>query len=74
MARVELDQVSKSFPGDVRALVNVTLDATDGELVVIVGPSGSGKTTALRVVAGLESLSAGRVLIGGQDMAGVAPR
>ncbi len=74
MARVELEQVSKIFPGNVSALADVTLDVADGELVVIVGPSGSGKTTALRIVAGLDSPSAGRVLVGGRDMAGVSPR
>ncbi len=74
MAHVELEQVSKVFPGNVSALADVTLDVADGELVVIVGPSGSGKTTALRIVSGLESLSAGRVLIGGRDMVGVSPR
>ncbi|HEY0640118.1 MAG TPA: ABC transporter ATP-binding protein [Pseudonocardiaceae bacterium] len=55
----------------VAALDGVDLDVRDGELLVIVGPSGSGKSTLLRAVAGLESLDAGRVLIGGRDVTGV---
>jgi ABC-type sugar transport system ATPase subunit len=74
MARVELEHISKTFSAGVSALDEVTLDVTDGELVVIVGPSGSGKTTALRIVAGLESPSAGCVRIGGRDVAAVSPR
>jgi ABC-type sugar transport system ATPase subunit len=74
MARVELEHISKTFSVGVSALLDITLDVADGELVVIVGPSGSGKTTALRVVAGLESPTAGRVRIGARDMEGVSPR
>jgi multiple sugar transport system ATP-binding protein len=50
------------------------LSITDGELLVLVGPSGSGKSTALRMLAGLEPLDAGRILIGDHDVSGVRPR
>src|SRR5207247_131861 len=51
-----------------------TLAVADGELLVLVGPSGSGKSTALRMLAGLEPLDNGRILIGGDDVSSVRPR
>jgi multiple sugar transport system ATP-binding protein len=73
MAEVELAGVEKRFDG---ALVLDSLDLmiADGEFVVLLGPSGCGKTTALRIVAGLETPSAGRVRIGGRDVTTLAPR
>ena len=50
------------------------LTIADGEFVVLVGPSGSGKTTALRMLAGLEEVDAGAVLIGGRDVTDLAPK
>jgi ABC-type sugar transport system ATPase subunit len=73
MASVAYQAVAKHF-GDVMALSQFTLEIADGEFVVLVGPSGSGKTTALRLVAGLEALSAGQVLIGGRVINRVAPK
>jgi ABC-type sugar transport system ATPase subunit len=73
MAGVGYQEVAKRF-GDVTALSDFTLEIADGEFVVLVGPSGSGKTTALRLVAGLEALSSGRVLIGGRVINRVAPK
>jgi multiple sugar transport system ATP-binding protein len=67
-----LDGVQKRY-GTVRALAGLSLDAGAGELLAVLGPSGSGKSTALRVVAGLETPDAGRVLVGGRDVTGVAP-
>src|SRR5437763_8456603 len=64
MARVALEHVDKVYPGGTRALSDCTLAVEDGELVVIVGPSGCGKSTVLRIVAGLESVTAGTVRIG----------
>jgi ABC-type sugar transport system ATPase subunit len=73
MARVVYEDVCKRF-GDVVALENFTLDVEDGEFVVFVGPSGSGKTTALRTLAGLESISSGHVQIGERVVDDLPPR
>jgi len=63
MARVAFERVEKVYPGGVRALAAVTLAVADGELVVVVGPSGCGKSTLLRLVAGLETATAGTIHI-----------
>ncbi|MFA5989617.1 MAG: sn-glycerol-3-phosphate ABC transporter ATP-binding protein UgpC [Sphingomonas sp.] len=72
MANVRLARASKSF-GDVDVLKEVDLDIEDGEFVVFVGPSGCGKSTLLRVIAGLEMLSGGQVLIDGRVVNHVPP-
>jgi multiple sugar transport system ATP-binding protein len=64
MASVSFDDVAKLYPDGTRAVSGFDLDISDGEFMVLVGPSGSGKTTALRMVAGLEEISEGVVLIG----------
>jgi multiple sugar transport system ATP-binding protein len=64
MAQVAFDRVSKIYPDGTRAVNDVTLEIEDGEFMVLVGPSGCGKTTALRMVAGLEEISEGRLTIG----------
>lgn len=66
-ARVVLDGVSKAF-GVTSAVERVSLTVEPGELVTLLGPSGCGKTTTLRMVAGLEVPTAGRVFIGGEDV------
>ena len=66
-ADLELRGVAKSF-GDFVALEHVDLSVERGEFVAIMGPSGCGKTTLLRIVAGLESMSSGRLLLRGQDI------
>ena len=73
MAIVELEKVSKRY-GDVLAVEDFTLTTTDGEFVVLVGPSGCGKTTTMRMVAGLEAITAGSIRIGGRDVVGMIPR
>jgi ABC-type sugar transport system ATPase subunit len=73
MAAVRFAGVDKRF-GPVTAVSGLDLDVADGEFMVLVGPSGSGKTTALRMLAGLESVSAGEVRIGDAVVNRVAPR
>jgi spermidine/putrescine transport system ATP-binding protein len=67
---VRLDHVSKHF-GDLVAVRDLELDVSPGEFFTMLGPSGCGKTTTLRMVAGFEQPTAGRVLIDGQDVAGL---
>ena len=64
MAEILLENVSKKF-GTVSVIENVTLSVRDGEFIVFLGPSGSGKTTLLRMIAGLETIDAGTLTIGG---------
>ena len=73
MARVVFDNVTKRF-GEVTALRDFVLDVEDGEFVVLVGPSGSGKTTALRLVAGLEAITAGEIRVGDRVVNRLPPR
>jgi ABC-type sugar transport system ATPase subunit len=73
MAGVSFEAVSKRFDA-VEAVRELTLSAADGEFLVLVGPSGSGKTTALRMLAGLESISDGEIRIGERVVNRVAPR
>ncbi len=73
MAQIAIDGVRKSFGGLV-ALDSVSLAVADGEFLALLGPSGCGKTTLLRIVAGLERQSGGRVLIGGRDVSALPPR
>jgi multiple sugar transport system ATP-binding protein len=66
MADVAFEDVDKIYDNGVQAVFELTLEAHDGEFLVLVGPSGCGKTTALRMVAGLEEISGGTVKIGGR--------
>jgi thiamine transport system ATP-binding protein len=68
--RLTLDRVGVTIDGH-RILEDVTLDVADGERLALLGPSGSGKSTALRVIAGLQTPSTGRVLLDGRDVTGV---
>src|SRR3954470_19216323 len=72
MARVTFADVSKRF-GAVEAVRALSLQIADGEFMVFVGPSGSGKTTALRMLAGLEAVSAGEISIGDRVVNQLAP-
>jgi multiple sugar transport system ATP-binding protein len=74
MAEVTLEDVTKVFGEDVVAVDKMNLDIPDGEFVVFVGPSGCGKSTALRMIAGLEDISAGKVFIGDQVVNDLPPR
>jgi multiple sugar transport system ATP-binding protein len=74
MPAIDLDNLTKVFASGVTAVDRLTLDVADGEFVVLVGPSGCGKTTALRMVAGLETVTSGTVSIGGHVVNDVSPR
>jgi multiple sugar transport system ATP-binding protein len=74
VASITFENVGKRFPDGTDAVVDVNLHVEEGEFLVLVGPSGSGKTTALRIVAGLEDATAGRVLIGDRVVNDVEPR
>ena len=74
MASITLDQVSKTYPNGQMAACDLTIEIADGELLVLVGPSGCGKSTVLRLVAGLELPTAGRILIDGRDVTAVPPQ
>jgi multiple sugar transport system ATP-binding protein len=73
MASVTFDHVTKEF-GDTKAVNDLALEIQDGEFMVLVGPSGCGKSTALRMLAGLEKVSDGRILIGDRVVNNVAPQ
>ncbi len=66
MASIALEGVTKQFPDGTTAVDELSLEVADGEFMILVGPSGCGKTTALRMVAGLEQVTAGDIKIGGQ--------
>ncbi len=72
MARISFEHVTKRFD-DTVAVNDLSIDVADGEFLVLVGPSGCGKTTALRMLAGLEDVSEGRILIGDRVVNNVAP-
>ncbi|MEP7122793.1 MAG: ABC transporter ATP-binding protein [Byssovorax sp.] len=75
MARVELQNLRRRYPGaESAALESLSLEARDGELLVLVGPSGCGKSTALRLIAGLDVPDGGSIRIGDRDVVHVPPQ
>jgi multiple sugar transport system ATP-binding protein len=74
MAEIVLDGVTKVFPDGYEAVKDINLEIGDGEFMILVGPSGCGKSTALRMIAGLEDISAGEVKIGGEAVNERAPK
>jgi multiple sugar transport system ATP-binding protein len=74
MAEIVLQEVGKRFADGTEALAPTSLTIADGELFVLVGPSGCGKSTLLKIIVGLEQPSAGRVLVGGEDVTRCDPK
>jgi len=75
MASVTFDKATRLYPGSTRPAVDaIDLEVADGEFLVLVGPSGCGKSTTLRMLAGLEEVNGGRILIGDRDVTDMAPK
>jgi multiple sugar transport system ATP-binding protein len=74
MAEITLDGLTKVYADGTRAVSDLNLEIADGEFVVLVGPSGCGKTSALRMVAGLEPITEGKVVIGGEVVNKLPPK
>src|SRR3954451_20299196 len=74
MAQISLDHITKRYPDGFEAVKDFNLDIADGEFMILVGPSGCGKSTALRMIAGLEDISGGEMLIGGDVVNERAPK
>jgi multiple sugar transport system ATP-binding protein len=74
MAEITLEDIGKIYPDGTRAVGQVTLEIRDGEFLVLVGPSGCGKSTVLRMIAGLEEISEGKLHIGDKLVNDVAPK
>jgi ABC-type sugar transport system ATPase subunit len=74
VAAIRFEGVSKTFADGTRAVDSLELTVEEGEFMVLVGPSGCGKSTALRMVAGLEEISEGAILIGGREVNEISPK
>ena len=70
---VVLENVDKTFPGNTRAVIDFSAEIEHGEFVSMLGPSGCGKTTLLRMIGGLEEVTAGRIFISGRDVTDLPP-
>ncbi|UCF82561.1 MAG: sn-glycerol-3-phosphate ABC transporter ATP-binding protein UgpC [Desulfobacteraceae bacterium] len=73
MANISLENLTKKFE-KIEAVKNISLDVEDGEFLVLVGPSGCGKSTTLRMIAGLEEITSGKIYIGDQVVNNLAPK
>ena len=74
MASINLRNINKIYDNNVQAVFDFNLDIKDGELIVLVGPSGCGKSTTLRMVAGLEDITSGKLIIDGVDVTAMPPK
>lgn len=74
MASLSLQNLNKIYDNNVQAVFDFNMDIKDGELIVLVGPSGCGKSTTLRMVAGLEDISSGKLIIDGEDVTQKPPK
>src|SRR5918992_543791 len=74
MAEIQFKEITKRYPDGFEAVKSVDLDIGDGEFMILVGPSGCGKSTALRMIAGLEDITEGDLIIGGERVNDLPPR
>src|SRR5260370_2103762 len=74
VGQIVLDRVTKTYPGAVGGVDELSLDIADGEFMVLVGPSGCGKSTALRSIAGLEDITSGTISIGSRVVNELPPK
>src|ERR671938_1277376 len=74
MAEITFNEVWKRYPDGFEAVKEMNLEVRDGEFMILVGPSGCGKSTALRMIAGLEDITEGDLVIGGERVNDLAPR
>src|SRR5205807_3350659 len=74
MSNIALEHITKRYGDGFEAVKDMNLEIKDGEFMILVGPSGCGKSTALRMVAGLEEISDGELIIGGERVNDLAPR
>jgi multiple sugar transport system ATP-binding protein len=74
MAEITLKEITKRYPDGFEAVKAIDLDIADGEFMILVGPSGCGKSTALRMIAGLEDITDGDLIIGGERVNDLPPR
>jgi multiple sugar transport system ATP-binding protein len=74
MAEIEMKNISKTYGDGFMAVDDVSIDVADGEFVILVGPSGCGKSTLLRMIVGLEDITSGDMIIGGEKVNDMAPR
>src|SRR6185312_8408832 len=74
MATIDIDNVTKIYPGGAEAVSGLDIHVADGEFLILVGPSGCGKTTALRMIAGLEEITDGTIRIGERVVNDLSPR
>ena len=74
MADINLINVNKIYPPDVKAVEEVNLHINDGEFMILLGPSGCGKSTTLRMIAGLETITSGDLYLGDHRINDVDPR
>src|ERR1043165_2166175 len=74
MAEIQFKEITKRYPDGFEAVKSIDLDIGDGEFMILVGPSGCGKSTALRMIAGLEDITSGDLIIVGERVNDLAPR
>src|SRR6188472_933715 len=74
MAEIKIQNVSKEYGDGFKGVNDVSIDIADGEFMILVGPSGCGKSTLLRMIVGLEDITSGDIMIGGERVNDKAPR